>query len=88
MKLKGTFETVDMGEEIIAVPVGPNANEIHGILKINKEAKEILDCLGRDTSESAIIDLLKAKYENSEESISSYVHSFLQSIRDAGLLEE
>ena len=88
MKLKFTFETVDVDGEIIAVPIGKDAGQVGGVLKINKEAEEILNLLTEDTTESAIIEHLAAKYENTAESISSYVRTFIQSLREAGLIFE
>ena len=43
MKLKYTFEAVDMGDEIIFVPVGDKASEVHGVLKLSKK-KTYLKC--------------------------------------------
>lgn len=88
MKMKYTLEYVDMGDEIVAVPVGKNAQEMKGVLKLNSWGREICDLLGEDTTEEAIVDRLCDKYENSREAIRSFVSSFLPRLREAGLLEE
>ena len=88
MKLKYTFESVDMGDEIISVPVGEGALKVQGVLKLNAEGREILDMLKADTTEKQIVDALEAKYENDRAMLVRYVGDALRSLRDAGLIEE
>ena len=88
MKLKYSFEIVDMGNEIIAVPVGNNADQIKGVIKLNKEGLEIFNLLKVDSSEDSIIHDLIGKYENAPESIDSYVHGFVTYLKQQGLLVE
>ena len=86
MKLKYTFEMVDMGEEIICVPVGEGADQVHGVLKLNAEGREILDFLKEETTEKAIVDALAAKYENERAILVGYVRTVLDSLCAADLL--
>ena len=88
MKLKYSFEIVDMGNEIIAVPVGNNADQIKGVIKLNKEGLEIFNLLKVDSSEDSIIHDLIGKYENAPESIANYVHGFVTYLKQQGLLVE
>ena len=60
MKLKCTFDFVDMGDEIIAVPIGPNSDEIGGVFKLNKEGMEILKLLNDGLSREEVIDHLSS----------------------------
>ena len=88
MRLKSDFEFVDMGDEIIAVPIGKGAEQIRGVLKMNLEGQEILDLLKKGNTEEQIIDTLTAKYENDRDTISGYVHEMLIKLCSAGLMEE
>ena len=88
MKLKYSFEAVDMGEEIILVPVGEGASSVHGILKINNEGREILDLLKSETTQERIVETLSAKYENDIESLRLYVGKVLNTLQSSGLLDE
>ena len=88
MKLKYTFEMVDMGEEIICVPVGEGATKVHGVLKVNSEGREILDFLKEESTEDNIVSALAAKYENDWATLSGYVRIVLDNLRAAGLLVE
>lgn len=88
MKLRCVFEPVDMGNEIIAVPVGNGAKEVHGVLKLNKEAQEILALLEKDTKEEDIVNCLVEKYKSNRQVIEKYVNKVLVVLRKADLLEE
>ena len=88
MKLKYQFEAVDMGDEIILVPVGEGADRVHGILKLNTEGREIVDLLKNETTEASILDALAAKYENDRSVLAGYVESVVAALRGADLLAE
>ena len=87
MKLKYTFTTVNMGEEIVAVPVGDNAQEFHGVLKINDVAKDILEQLKEDTTPDKVHKYLKEKYpESTDKEIGETLVEFLNQLLREGLL--
>ena len=88
MKLKYSFELVEMGEEIIFVPVGEGAGAVHGILKLNNQAREILDLLTKETTKEQIVEVLAAKYENDVDSLCLYVERVLVYLQSIGLLDE
>ena len=88
MKLKYTFENVNMGDEIISVPVGDGASEVHGVLKMNESGREIMELLQDETTEEKILDYLTAKYENSREELAVNVRETIAKLREAGLIAE
>lgn len=88
MKLRYSFETVDVGDEIIAVPVGPKAEKVNGIIKLNKSGKEILELLKTETTENEIVDALTSQYEDNRSILTRYVHSLIETFRINGLIEE
>lgn len=88
MKLGCSFEFVDMGEEIIAVPVGENANLVRGVLKLNKEGKEIIELLQSNISREQIVNTLSEQYTTDKNVLLAYVNETIKAIRDAGLLSE
>ena len=88
MKLHYSFENVDMGNETIAVPVGSSAEQLRGIIKLNKSGEEIFDLLKTDTTEEDIINFLSAKYEDDREILAGYVYSLIEKLKSFGLIEE
>lgn len=88
MKLKYAFESINMGDEIIAVPVGKNAHNLKGVLKLNKEGFDIIDSLKTETSEEEIIDQLSLKYNTEYSIVQKYVHNVIEYLKSVGALEE
>lgn len=87
MKLKYAFENIDMGEEIVAVPVGKNAEQLQGVLKLNREGWEIVELLKDDVTEQEIIDLLTSKYDTRPELLMEYVRKVIGVLQAEGLVE-
>ena len=89
MKLKYEFETMEMDDQIVAVPVGDDAEEaLHGIIKLNDSAAAIFTLLKKETSEDEIVAAMKKDYNASETQIREYVHGFADYLASQGLLED
>lgn len=87
MKNKYKYEYINMGNEIVAVPVGENASQLSGILKLNQEGFDILEILGDDVTEEHIVKILEKKYQDNSISISNYVHNFIEKLRRNELID-
>lgn len=87
MRLICAFEMVDMGNEIIAVPVGKNAERVKGVLKLNSEGREIVTLLSKDTSIERITEALSAKYDNDRDVLLKYVNDIVEKLKKADLIE-
>ena len=88
MKLKYTFESIDMGDEIVAVPVGEGADKVRGMLKLNKEGLEILELLKDDMTEEEILKRLSDKYNNDRDTLITYIRKVTSLLKNADLIEE
>ena len=88
MKLKYDFETMEMDDQFVAVPVGEEAEDaLHGIIKLNESAAVIFDLLKKETTEDAIVEAMKKDYNASEEQIREYVHGFVDNLAKQGMIE-
>ena len=87
MRLKYSFESVDMGDEIILVPVGENSNEVHGVVKLNREGLEIVNLLKEDTTLDSIVETLSNKYENDRNTITLWVKKAINTLNESGLID-
>lgn len=87
MKLKYTFESVDMGDEIVLVPVGEGADQVKGVVKLNKEGLEIVELLKNTTTKDQITELLAQKYENDHRTLSEWVDRVIDTLIEAGLVD-
>ncbi len=87
MKLKYQMETMLLEDRTIAVPVGEQAQEFHGIVKLNDIGAEILDMLHNDVTEDEIVRAIEKEYDISYETLTKDIHTFLLELSDKGLLE-
>ena len=88
MKSKYRFEKMKLDGEMIAVPVGESAAELHAVLNVNEEAIRVLELRQEETTEEDIVDQLMKEYEGEKEEISSLVNVFIDQLRREELLAE
>ena len=88
MKCKYMLEKMELDDEIVAVPVGEGASELHVVLNVNEEAMRILELLQQDTTEQKIVSQLLMEYDSTEEEITPLVHSYIEQLFQKRLLEE
>jgi Coenzyme PQQ synthesis protein D (PqqD). len=81
MKCKYQFEKMELDGEIIGVPTGESALEIHSVLNLNEEAMRILELLCEETTEQAVVTQLLEEYDSTEEIIAPLVHAFIVSAK-------
>ena len=86
MKLKDDFITQTIEETQFLVPIG--GESFSGIVRSNKTAAFIVDCLKEETTEDAIIDAMCAKYDAPRDEIAADVRGILETLRSINALEE
>lgn len=86
MKLKYSFETMELDDHFIAVPVGDNAQEFKGVIRSNESGAAILDMLKEETTIDSVVDLLSRKYGD-DLNIESYVNEAIEYLRSEGVIE-
>lgn len=86
MKIRDTFIGHDFEEERILVDTGDRA--FQGMIRVNKTAAFIIDCLRTDTTERAIIDCMLAKYEVSREKAEKDVKNVIEKLKGIGAIDE
>ena len=86
MKLKKGFIVHHTGNESILVPMGGAGWS--GVVKGNKTLGVVLDLLKTDTTETAIIDAMKRRFNAQEDVIVRDVGKALSELRKIGALDE
>lgn len=86
MKAKYSFEFMNLDDGLVAVPVGNNNGEFHGVLKLNETAAFILKLLDNETSETEIVDALLKEYNGDKDEISKYVHQYIEKLISEGIV--
>lgn len=87
-KLKYKFEKLELDGNIIAVPIGENASQFRGVIKLNDTGAKILDMLKDDVSEEKIIEELATQYHVPFEKLSSDVRRCVGIFQERGMLIE
>ena len=86
MKLKADFITQDIDDTQFLVPVG--AEVFQGIVRSNKTAAFIVNCLKEETTEEAVVDRMCARYDAPRGEIAADVKEILGILRKINALEE
>ena len=86
MKLKDSFITQDIDGTQFMVAVGETS--FTGIVRSNKTAAFIVDCLKTETTKEQIVDKMCAKYDAPKERIEADVDKILEKLRGIGALDE
>ena len=86
MRWKYEFVTISIEGRTIAVPVGENAGEFRGVLKLNETAELIFELLKKDVTENDIINEIEALYRIDRNKAAADVRNSLEIFRQKGLL--
>lgn len=87
MKLRYEFVITDMGDEFDAVPVGENAAEFHGMLRLDETAADILGMIKDDISPNDLLNKLVEKYPDTpKDDIGNRLADFLNKLLGEGIL--
>ena len=86
MKLKNDFIVQDIDDTQFLVPLGHEA--FNGIVRSNKTAAFIVDCLKTETTKEQIVDAMCRKYDAPKERVAADVGKILEKLRSIGALEE
>ena len=86
MKLQSDFLTQEIDDILYLVPVGNE--EFRGIVKNNKTAAFIINCLKEETTEDAILEAMQNHYDAPEDVLTTDITNALETLRKIGALEE
>lgn len=86
MKLKENFITQMIDDTQFLVPLGGEA--FSGIVRSNKTAAFIVNCLQEETTEDAIIDAMCSQYDAPREVVAADVAEILATLRNIHALTE
>lgn len=86
MKLKYEFIIREVGDRYVAVAVGDNAEEFHGIIRMNKSGKIMMELLKNEITEAGLLTKLMEQYEGTEEFFKGEIDKFVGGLRNAGVI--
>ena len=86
MKLKPEFITQDIDGTQFLVPVGAEA--FSGVVRSNRTAAFIVDCLKEETTPDAIVDAMCRKFDAPRETIAADVANVLDTLRSIHAIDD
>lgn len=86
MKLNPNFITQEIDDTQFLVPLG--SEKFHGIVKNNKTAAFIINCLQEETSQEAILDAMEKQYDAPRDVLEADLNKALDTLRSIGAIEE
>ena len=85
MKLKDTYITHESdGEQILL----DTSSSFAGLIRSNKTAAFIVECLKEETTEEKIVEAMFEKYDAPKEVLAKDVSDVIEKLRKVGALEE
>ena len=85
MKLKDTYITHDSdGEQILL----DTSSSFAGLIRSNKTAAFIVECLKEDTTEEKIVEAMFEKYDAPKDVLAKDVADVIEKLRKVGALDE
>lgn len=87
MKLKIDFIVKSVADKKVAIAVDGEKIGFDGMLTLNDSGAFILDCLKEDTTVEDIVKKFLSEYDATHEQAEGTIVSFIEKLRDAGLIE-
>ena len=85
MKLKDTYITHDSdGEQILL----DTSSSFAGLIRSNKTAAFIVECLKEDTTEEEIVEAMLEKYDAPKDVLARDVSEVIEKLRKVGAIDE
>ena len=88
MKRKPGFIVRKISGQNVAVAIGEASKTFHGMIKLNDSGLIIWNALAKDVTEADIVDAILEQYEVDPEQAAADVHSFVEVLKDAGIVVE
>lgn len=85
MRLKDTFITHDSDGEQVLIDV---TSSFAGLVRSNKTAAFIVECLKKETTREEIVEAMYAKYDAPKEVLQRDVDAIIEKLRGIGALTE
>ncbi len=86
MKLKDEFITYETDGEQIMVAAGPNS--FSGLVRSNRTAAFIVDCLKNPISKEKLVNAVLEEYDAAEDVVRKDIDRILEKLKSIGALEE
>lgn len=88
MKIKSGFIVRKIADQHMAVPVGERSQELHGMIGLNETGAFLWKLLEEDQTEESLVSALTLDYEVTQDQAKTSVQTFLNRLKDEGVLKD
>lgn len=88
MRVVPGFVVRQIAGETIAIPAGPAARELSGLLALNSSGQFLFDLLQTEQTEDALVKAMLDTYEIDEVTARADVAEFVEILRSSSILQE
>ncbi len=88
MRLVPGLQLRTIGTEYLAIPSGPAAARLNGLMMLNETGAFLLRALQKDSDRESLLLQLQEEYDAPEELLREDLDGFLSQMRELGLLME
>ena len=88
MRIKEKYVKTELGEEALLVPVGEEAEQFRGVVRLNETAAYIVDLLRQDRTEKELTDALLEAYDVERAVAEKDVKAMLDTLRNVHALAD
>lgn len=88
MRLKKGFVTHEIANEQVMVAVGEEVRTFHGLVRSNKTAAFIINCLKQECTREELINKMLEEYDVSREVVENDIVYVLSELNRIGALDE
>ena len=88
MKVKDGFIVKKVVDDYVVVPVGDNFVDFSSIMNLNETGAFLWKCLENDVTEDELADMLAKEYEADISEVEGDTSAFVESLKNAGLIED
>lgn len=86
-KLKSGFLIREIGGQIMAVPIGKQTSEIHGMIALSESGKLLWTALEKGAEIEELANILISEYEVEKDVALNDVQLFVNSLKSQGALQ-
>ena len=86
MKINPLFVLREIADEYMVIPLGEEAERIHGILVLNQTGAFLWKLLESEQTEAGLLDALTAEFNVETDTAKDDISSFLSKIKEIGCL--
>ena len=87
MRLKSSFEIVEVGDECFLIPVGDEAAQFRGMVAVNEETVFLLRHMSNDVGIEEVVEILTKEYEVNASVALRDVQSVVGKLTEMGVLD-